>query len=74
MAMNKDEAHRQIMTRVRERFEKSGMSLHDLGIKMDYPPESARKSAWQFMKTEDPRISMLKRFAKAMGISVKSLL
>jgi len=42
---------------------------------MGYPPQSARKSAWQFIeKTSDPRISMLKRFAKAMGISVKSLL
>jgi hypothetical protein len=30
----------------------------------------ARKSAWQFLnKTTDPRISMLRKFAKAMGIS-----
>jgi hypothetical protein len=64
-----------VMTKVRAIFEKSGLSLHELGIKMDYPPESARKSAWQFIqKTDDPRVSMLKRFAKAMGISVKSLL
>jgi transcriptional regulator with XRE-family HTH domain len=63
------------MARVRERFEKSKMSLHDLGIKMGYPSESARKSAWQFIeKTSDPRISMLRRFAVAMGVSVKSLI
>ena len=62
------------MDRVRARFEKSGLSLHQLGLKMGYPAASARKSAWQFMKTGDPRVSMLRRFAKAMGISVKSLL
>jgi hypothetical protein len=40
---------------------------------MGYPKETARQSAWQFMKTEDPRVSMLKRFAKALGVSVKDL-
>ena len=63
------------MANVRARFKASGLSLHDLGIKMGYLPESARKSAWQFLeKTDDPRVSMLRRFAKAMGISAKSLL
>lgn len=63
------------MENVRARFFESGLSLHDLGVKMGYPPESARKSAWQFIeKTSDPRVSMLRRFADAMGISVKSLL
>ena len=61
------------MERVRARFEKSGLSLHDLGLKMGYPEASARKSAWQFMKTTDPRISMLVRFAKAMGLPVEEL-
>jgi transcriptional regulator with XRE-family HTH domain len=64
-----------VMTKVRAIFKESGLSLHDLGVKMEYPPESARKSAWQFIqKTDDPRISMLTRFAKAMGIPLKNLL
>lgn len=63
------------MQTVRARFEASGLSLHDLGLKMGYSPESARKSAWQFIqKTDDPRLSMLERFAKAMGVDVKELL
>lgn len=62
-----------VMPRVRALWEKSGLSLHDLGLKMGYPTESARKSAWQFMKTEDPRVSMLRRFAKAVGVSVEEL-
>ena len=32
------------------------------------------KSAWQFLyKTNDPRLSMLRKFAEAAGVSVKSL-
>ena len=51
------------------------MSLDELGRKMGYPEESARKSAWQFIqKTNDPRLSMLRKFAAAVGVPVKSLL
>lgn len=64
-----------MMAHVRARFEASGMTLHDLGVKMGYPEDSARKSAWQFIqKTGDPRFSMLRRFAQAMGVDVKELL
>lgn len=62
-----------IMDRIRARHEASGMTLHELGLRMGYPQESARKSAWQFMKTEDPRVSMLERFAKAAEIDVRDL-
>jgi transcriptional regulator with XRE-family HTH domain len=62
-----------VMSRVRALFEKSGLTLHDLGLRMGYDPDIARKSAWQFMKTEDPRVSMLRKFAAAVGIDVKEL-
>jgi hypothetical protein len=56
-------------------FEKSGKSLDQLGQEMGYEGDVARKSVWQFLhRTADPRLSMLRRFAKAMGISVKDLL
>jgi hypothetical protein len=62
------------MDAVRARFEKSKLSLEELGVKMGYPKESARKSAWQFLnQTNDPRLSMLRKFAAAVGCSVKSL-
>jgi transcriptional regulator with XRE-family HTH domain len=62
------------MKQVRERFEKSGMTLDELGREMGYPNESARKSAWQFIhKTADPRLSMLRRFAKAVGVKISAL-
>jgi hypothetical protein len=64
-----------VMKKVRALFEKSGLSLHELGLRMNYPERSARKSAWQFIqKTDDPRLSMLRRFAKAMGVDLKELL
>ncbi|HJT76220.1 MAG TPA: helix-turn-helix transcriptional regulator [Gemmataceae bacterium] len=61
------------MVKVRAWFEASGLSLHDLGLRMGYPPETARQSAWQFMKSGDPRISMLRKFAAAAGFSVEEL-
>lgn len=61
------------MVMVRAAFEASGLTLHDLGLKMGYPAETARQSAWQFMKTGDPRISVLRRFSEAMGISIEEL-
>ena len=63
-----------VMEAVRARFEKSKLSLDELGTKMGYPKDSARKSAWQFVhKTNDPRVSMLRRFAVAVGTTLKSL-
>lgn len=62
------------MAHVRARFERSEMTLHDLGLRMGYPKESARKSAWQFMRTSDPRVGMLRRFAKALKIPLEELI
>jgi hypothetical protein len=64
-----------VMAAVRARFEKSGLSLDDLGTKMGNLAASARKSAWQFIqRTNGPRLSMLRKFAEAMGLKVSSLL
>jgi transcriptional regulator with XRE-family HTH domain len=61
------------MAKVRRLFEKSGQTLDQLGQAMGYDASIARQSAFQFMKAGDPRISMLRRFAKAMGISIEEL-
>jgi hypothetical protein len=62
------------MVKVKVIFKESGLTLHDLGMKMGYDAATARQSAFQFMKSGDPRISMLRRFAKAMGIPLEDLL
>ena len=64
-----------IMKAVRDAREKSGLSYEQLGLKMGYTPDTARKSAWQFVtKTNDPRLSMLRRFAEAVDIPLSELL
>lgn len=63
-----------LMTRMRALFDKSGMTLDELGQKMGYRGDSARKSAWQFLsKTHDHRISMLHKFADALGVKLADL-
>jgi transcriptional regulator with XRE-family HTH domain len=70
MATNTDFA----MKRAAEIFEKSGKTLEDLGILMGYTSEIARRAAWQFLrKTGDPRLSMLRKFAKAMRVPIEKL-
>jgi hypothetical protein len=55
-------------------FELSGKSLDELGRGMGYTGSTARKAAWQILnKTNDPRLSMLRRFAEAIGIDVRDL-
>jgi transcriptional regulator with XRE-family HTH domain len=67
--------NRDVMARAHTLFEKSGLSLDELGQRMGYSGDMARKSAWQFLnKTSDPRLSMLQRFANAMDISIGDLL
>lgn len=62
------------MERARLLFKKSGLSLAELGNRMGYSGELARKSAWQFVsKTNDPRLSTLEKFAEALNISLADL-
>ena len=64
-----------VMERARTAFEKSGLSLEELGQRMGYDGDSARKSAWQFLnKTVDPRLSMLDKFSDALNIRLNELL
>jgi transcriptional regulator with XRE-family HTH domain len=58
------------MDRIRRVFERSGMTMQQLGEEMGYPKESARKSVSQFLKSDDPRVSMVERFARATGKKV----
>lgn len=63
-----------VMNRARDLFHESGMSLDELGQRMGYEGDVARKSAWQFLnKTKDPRLSMLLKFAEALDIDARVL-
>jgi transcriptional regulator with XRE-family HTH domain len=62
------------MERARLLFDRSGLSLDELGHRMGYSGDPARKSAWQFLrKTKDPRLSMLEKFAEAINVTLVDL-
>ena len=64
-----------LMVHVRTLFEQSHLTLDELGQKMGYTGSTTRASAWQFLnKTNDPRLSMLRKFAQAVGVPLAELL
>lgn len=63
-----------LMVRIRTLFEGSHLTLDELGEKMGYYGSTKRASAWQFLnRTNDPRLSMLRKFAQAIGVPVAEL-
>jgi transcriptional regulator with XRE-family HTH domain len=69
-----DEPADKAIFRARELFARSDLTLDDLGKRMGYAGGTARKSAWQFLnKTSDPRISMLRKFAQAVGVPIAEM-
>lgn len=62
------------MPKVRAFVAKSGLTQQQIGERMGYSPQSARQSVSQFLKSTNPTINMVARFAEAMGITVESLL
>jgi transcriptional regulator with XRE-family HTH domain len=64
------------MTAVRALWSKrqsEGWTFERLGIAMGASPESARQTVYQLLKGHDPRIGTLRRFAKAIGVSVSEI-
>ncbi|WP_425616675.1 hypothetical protein NA78x_000327 [Anatilimnocola sp. NA78] len=45
----------------------------DLAKPMGYKGDTARKSVNQFLKCRDPQISMLRRFADAVGVALSTI-
>jgi transcriptional regulator with XRE-family HTH domain len=72
--MGKERTEDRCMKKVQKAFADSGLTMQEVGEKMGYRPESARQAVSQFLKSGDPQISMLRRFAKAMGVKVESLI
>src|SRR5208337_2266572 len=66
------------MARVRELWEAKqaeGWTMQRLGEAMGYNSESARKSVSQFLKkSRRPQLSMLQRFAEALGVNITELM
>lgn len=63
-----------VMEKVRKLIADSKLSRQEIGERMGYGPHVARQAMSQFLKSGNPRIDRLRRFAGAMGISLATLL
>ena len=62
------------MVKVRELVAQTKITQQELGLRMGYPPESARQSVSLFLKRTNPTIRVLVRFANAMKVKIEDLL
>ena len=72
--MGKERTEDPSMSKVRKLVKASGMTQHELGVKMGYPADSARQAVWQLLRTGDPQVSTLRRLAKALGVKLVDLI
>ena len=72
--MGKQKTEDPSMRKVRRLFEKSGLTQQELGEKMGYSPASARQAVSQFLRSGDPQVGMVRKFAKAVGVRVETLI
>ena len=64
-----------VMDNMRSAFERSGMTLTELGEGLGYDGPTARKRAWSLLyRTSDPRISTLLNVANSLGVKVDDLM
>jgi|SRR5580700_3139371 hypothetical protein len=63
-----------LMEFLRKKYDASGLTLQQLGEKMDFEPPTARQAAHQFLRVSDPRYSSLRRFAKATEMPMMDLI
>jgi transcriptional regulator with XRE-family HTH domain len=60
-----------VIIKARELFAASGKTMEEIGVAMGFPSATARKSVWQLLnKIDDPRLSTLRNFAAALGVSM----
>ena len=63
-----------VMDNIRQAFERSGMTLHELGEGLGYDSPTAKKRAWLLLyRTSDPRISTVLAVATALGVKTSDL-
>ena len=63
-----------VMDNIRKAFQRSGMTLNELGECLGYDGPTAKKRAWFLLyRTSDPRISTVLVVAEALGIKLSDL-
>lgn len=68
--MNADD----VMDNIRSAFERSGLTLTELGEGLGYEGPTAKKRAWSFLyRTSDPRLSTVLAVAHTLGVKLGDL-
>ena len=63
-----------VMDNIRNAFERSGMTLNELGEGLGYEGPTAKKRAWFLLyRTSDPRISTVLAVAHTLGVKMNDL-
>jgi hypothetical protein len=63
-----------VMDNLRKAFERSGITLNELGKGLGYDGPTAKKRAWVLLhRTPDPRISTVLAVAKTLGVKIGDL-
>ena len=64
-----------VMNNIRREFERSGMTLTELGEGLGYHAPTAKKRAWSLLyRTSDPRISTVIAVAQTLGVKMSKLI
>ena len=50
------------------------LTYQETGERMGYPPSDARQAVYRFINGKNPSISMVAKFARALGVKVEELL
>lgn len=63
-----------VMDNIRNAFERSGITLNELGQGLGYDGPTATKRAWSLLyRTSDPRISTVLAVAETLGVKIGDL-
>ena len=63
-----------VMDNIRNAFERSGLTLNELGEGLGYDGPTAKKRAWLLLyRTSDPRISTVLAVADTLGVKINDL-
>ncbi len=63
-----------VMDNIPNAFERSGMTLNELGEGLGYDAPTAKKRAWLLLyRSSDPRISTVLTVAEALGVKIGDL-
>ena len=63
-----------VMDNIRKAFERSGITLNQLGEGLGYNGPTAKKRAWFLLhRTPDPRISTVLAVAETLGVKIGDL-